>query len=210
MHVTHALLACLLDSVVSHGIFWNPTSRAQLAQLSGWESDATSIISEPMPEVAHGREYPGGRPWAEPGKSVSNVGPCGMKAYGQKTNWNHPEHGWGPVQATLKAGGVIDVSWCVSDLADHGGVYSYRICTDPKITATFIDSSYTPDERDMAELEDCFQKGILACTCSWPKVPSASGLQGWMGLHELKRVVQLWSEGWWPLPLAWTREVLDT
>ena len=85
-------LSALPALVQGHGIFWSPTSRAQLAQLSGWESDATKIIAEPMPEVAHGREYPGGRPWAEPGKSVSNVGPCGMKSYGQKTNWNHPEH----------------------------------------------------------------------------------------------------------------------
>ena len=164
MRMANVLIVCLVTRVASHGIFWSPTSRAQLAQLSGWESDATKIIAEPMPEVAHGREYPGGRPWAEPGKSVSNVGPCGMKSYGQKTNWNHPEHGWGPVQATFNAGEVIDISWCVSNHADHGGLYSYRMCSDPNITAKFIDGAYTPNEGDMAEMEDCFQKGILACT----------------------------------------------
>ena len=42
-------VAMLISNTQAHGIFWNPTSRAQLAQLSGWEKDATSIISEPMP-----------------------------------------------------------------------------------------------------------------------------------------------------------------
>ena len=68
MRITAIL--CSLASATSHGIFWNPMSRAQLAQNSGWEADSTSIISEPMRDVASGRPYPGGRPWAEPGKSV--------------------------------------------------------------------------------------------------------------------------------------------
>lgn len=160
-----AVLATLADLAEGHGIFWKPTSRAQLSQLSGWEPDATSAaISEPMPDVASGRPYPGGRPFAEPGKSISNVGPCGQKSYGSKTNYNHPEHGWGQVQATYTAGEVIDIEWCVSDLADHGGVYSYRMCTDDSITAKFIDASYTPNADDMAALEHCFQEGILSCT----------------------------------------------
>jgi len=155
-----------LNGLVSgHGIFWSPTSRAQVSQLSGWEADATSIISEPMPPVAQGRQYPGGRPWAEPGKSVSNVGPCGQKSYGSKTNWNHPEHSWGNVDGRVYTkNSTLDVEWCVSDLADHGGLYSYRACSDARITAKFIDTAYTPDANDMAALEACFQKGILACT----------------------------------------------
>jgi len=118
-----------------------------------------------MPGVASGRPYPGGRPWAEPGKSVSNVGPCGQKSYGSKTNWNHPEHGWGlrPV-ANYTAGSVVEVEWCVSDLADHGGVYSYRTCSDAKITQKFIDPSYTPTGADELEMEACFQRGILSCS----------------------------------------------
>jgi hypothetical protein len=95
---------------------------------------------------------------------VSNVGPCGQKDYDQKTNWNHPEHGWGPVQKVYKAGSVIDVEWCVSDLADHGGLYSYRMCSDATLTAKFTDPKYTPMADDMAALEQCFQKGILACS----------------------------------------------
>jgi hypothetical protein len=63
-----------------------------------------------MPDVAQDRPYPGGRPFAEPGMSVSNVGPCGMESYDElKTNWNHPEHSWGSVVASYNAGDVIDV-----------------------------------------------------------------------------------------------------
>lgn len=147
----------------AHGIFYTPTSRAQIAQNNGWEADSTSIISEPMPELVSGRPYPGGRPFAEPGKSISNVGPCGMKSYGQKTNWNHPEHGWGEIQATYKSGSTIDVEWCVSDAADHGGLYSYRMCTDEELVAKFTNPNYTPNDVEMAAMEACFQRGILGC-----------------------------------------------
>jgi len=148
-----------------HGIFWSPTSRAQICQNSGYCPDATTIISEPMPDVADGRDYPGGRPFAEPGLSVSNVGPCGMETYDDlKTNWNHPEHGWGDVQATYKAGDIVDIEWCVSNNADHGGLYSYRICTDDDLVAKFIDPNYTPNDDEMSSLEKCFQEGILKCT----------------------------------------------
>ena len=112
------VLVCFVDA---HGLFWSPTSRARLAKESGWTTDATSIISEPMPDVASGRPYPGGRPFAEPGKSMSNVGPCGMETYdSKKTNWNMPAHSWGSTQAQYTSGDTIDVSWCVSNLADHG------------------------------------------------------------------------------------------
>ena len=77
----------------------------------------THSHSEPMPDVAQDRPYPGGRPFAEPGMSVSNVGPCGMESYDElKTNWNHPEHSWGSVVASYNAGDVIDVEvGCVSE-----------------------------------------------------------------------------------------------
>jgi len=117
------IVLCFVLAGVSdaHGLFWSPTSRARLAKESGWTTDATSIISEPMPEVASGRPYPGGRPFAEPGKSMSNVGPCGMETYdSKKTNWNMPAHSWGSTQAQYTSGDTIDVSWCVSNLADHG------------------------------------------------------------------------------------------
>ena len=35
-----------------------------------------------MPDVASDRSYPGMRPFAEPGMSISNVGPCGQENYG--------------------------------------------------------------------------------------------------------------------------------
>ena len=129
----------VLAAVDSHGIFWSPKSRAQIAQENGYEVDSTTIISEPMPEVASNRQYPGGRPFAEPGKSKTVVGPCGMKSYGKKTNWNQPGHGWGSVQARFAPGSIIDVEWCVSDIADHGGLYSYRLCTDDSLVAKFTD-----------------------------------------------------------------------
>ena len=65
----------------------------------GFEKDATTIISEPMPPVGTpGRPYPGNRPFAEPGVSASNVGPCGMESYDKlRTNYNAPNAagGWG-------------------------------------------------------------------------------------------------------------------
>jgi len=163
-YITVTLAA--LPSVAAHGIFWSPTSRAILSEQSGYMKDATTIISEPMPDVVSGRPYPGGRPFAEPGVSTSNIGPCGMETYDSlKTNWNHPEHNWGyNVVNTYKAGDVIDVEWCVSNIADHGGMYSYRICTDDSIVAKFIDPNYTPNNSDFTQMESCFQKGILKCS----------------------------------------------
>lgn len=120
-----------------------------------------------MPDVtSENRNYPGNRPFAEPGVSISNVGPCGMETYDSlQTNWNHPEHNWGfePV-ATYKAGEIATVEWCVSNIADHGGMYSYRICTDDSLVSKFIDPNHVPSASEMTDLENCFQKGILKCT----------------------------------------------
>ena len=97
--------------------------------------------------------------------SISQIGPCGMETYNDRmTNWNHPEHGWGDVQATYKAGDIVDMEWCVSNMADHGGIYSYRMCSDDSIVSKFIDAAYTPNSEDHAALEDCFQAGILKCS----------------------------------------------
>eukprot|EP00128_Syssomonas_multiformis_P009238 Colp12_sorted_trinity150504_noHs@29261 len=157
-------LWCSMSLVSGHGYFVTPLSRPRLAELSGDEPDPTTIIAEPIPDIASGRNYPGARPFAEPGVGVSKIGPCGSKAYGSKTNWNKPDKSWGKVVQTFKAGEVIDVEWCVDTEADHGGLYSYRICTDDRIVARFIDSSYTPNETDWHEMEACFQRGILSCT----------------------------------------------
>jgi len=157
------LLAAVAGLSDGHGIMWKPWSRANIAEEIGWETDSTSIIAEPMPDVAN-RPFPYNRPWAAPGKSLSNIGPCGSKPYGSRTNWNKPEHGWGTqVTATYRAGDIIDVEWCVSTNADHGGSYSYRLCTDESIVAKYIDPNYTPNENDHAEMEECFQRGILSC-----------------------------------------------
>jgi len=163
-----ALLVSLAADASGHGMFWTPKSRARLSEVSGYEKDATTIISEPMPPVGtQGRPYPGNRPFAEPGVSVSNVGPCGMETYDSlKTNWNMPNeaHGWGQLEATYKAGSVITVEWCVSDVADHGGVYSYRMCTDDALVSKFTNASHTPTQDEMTALDSCFQAGILKCS----------------------------------------------
>jgi len=157
------VLAAVAGLSDGHGIMWKPWSRANIAEENGWEQDSTSIIAEPMPDVAN-RPFPDNRPWAAPGKSLSNIGPCGSKPYGSRTNWNKPEHGWGTeVTATYRAGDIIDVEWCVSLNADHGGSWSYRLCTDESIVAKYIDPNYTPNENDHAALEGCFQRGILSC-----------------------------------------------
>lgn len=57
-----AIAATLLTSAASHGIFWSPTSRAVLSEQSGYMKDATTIISEPMPDLPYSRNYPGNRP----------------------------------------------------------------------------------------------------------------------------------------------------
>lgn len=56
------------------------------------------------------------------------------------------------------------MQWCVSNAADHGGVYSYRICQDDSIVAKYLDPNYTPNESDWTAMEDCFQTGILKCS----------------------------------------------
>ena len=48
---------------------------------------------------------------------------------------------------------ISEVEWCVSNQADHGGVYSYRICQDDTLVAKFIDREYTPNQEEMDALE---------------------------------------------------------
>ena len=59
-------------------------SNKKTTENNGNINDATSVIAEPMPDVADGRDYPGMRPFAEPGMSISNVGPCGQENYGNQ------------------------------------------------------------------------------------------------------------------------------
>ncbi len=57
-----SITASLAVTVGGHGIFWSPTSRAIQSEQSGYMEDATSIISEPMPDVtSESRDYPGKR-----------------------------------------------------------------------------------------------------------------------------------------------------
>ena len=57
-----SITASLAVTAAGHGIFWSPTSRAIQSEQSGYMEDATSIISEPMPDVtSEPRDYPGKR-----------------------------------------------------------------------------------------------------------------------------------------------------
>jgi hypothetical protein len=70
-----------------------------------------------MPDVADNRDYPGMRPFAEPGQSISNVGPCGQENYGNMVNWNQPHDNWGfDTVASYNAGDVIDVEVSYSEI----------------------------------------------------------------------------------------------
>ena len=62
--------------------------------------------------------------------------------------------------ATYAQGQTIDVTWCVN--ADHGGVYSYRLCDDPDIVKKFYEATPLTKAEQLAA-EQCFQEGILRC-----------------------------------------------
>ena len=51
----------------------------------------------------------------------------------------------------------------MSNIADHGGLYSYRLCQDDELVAKFINTQYTPTSSDMSAMEKCFQNGVLRC-----------------------------------------------
>jgi len=153
-------LVTVVTLVAGHGVFWTPDNRATISQAAGDQPDATMIIAEPMPDIGTpDRPYPGNRPFAEPGKSISNIGPCGSITYSPFTNWNKPDKSWGNVTTTYKGGDIVDVEWCVDSQADHGGLYSYRICQDDKIVAKYINASYTPTASDWTDMENCLQAG---------------------------------------------------
>jgi hypothetical protein len=52
---TASLLLAAPALISGHGIFLTPKSRAVLSEDSGYMTDATTIISEPMPDVAQDR-----------------------------------------------------------------------------------------------------------------------------------------------------------
>ena len=87
-------------------------------------------------------------------------GVCGTEKLGDN-DYNIPGVAWGKdIVKTVKQGEIIDVSWCVN--ADHGGVYSWRMCDDKKLTDLF--SKNKPlSEAQQEQAETCFNNGILRC-----------------------------------------------
>lgn len=92
------------------------------------------------------------------------MGPCG---YNQRVSvdYNQPGGNYGkePV-VTYSPGEVIDVQWCVDNNGDHGGMFTYRLCSNQELVDKFLDPDTVPTEAEKQELEDCFQKGVLPCT----------------------------------------------
>jgi len=122
------------------------------------------------------RAYPGTRPFAEPDTApsanysmngVSLFGVCGTQFEGT-ADYNVPSDGnWGDAslwseesETTFEAGSIVNVSWCVN--ADHGGIYSWRLCDDPDVVRKFW-ADEVPSAADQLEAEACFQRGILRC-----------------------------------------------
>jgi lytic starch monooxygenase len=82
-------------------------------------------------------------------------------------DYNQPskEYGWGinTVQ-TYNAGDTIDVVWCVDNNGDHGGMFTYRLCSNQTLVDKFLDPYYLPTEEEKQAAEDCFDEGLLSCT----------------------------------------------
>ena len=95
---------------------------------------------------------------------VGRSGPCGYNAR-DSLDYNQPTENWGqePV-ATFAPGETIEVQWCIDHNGDHGGMYSYRMCSDQAIVDKLLDPNYMPTDEDKQAAEDCFEKGILPCT----------------------------------------------
>jgi hypothetical protein len=90
--------------------------------------------------------------------------------------------------ATYKAGDIVDVQWwyvtsisqfahhitihyrmltslnSVDNNGDHGGMFTYRICTDQALVDKFLTPGYLPTESEKQAAEDCFTAGTLPCT----------------------------------------------
>jgi len=148
-----ALVVCFfIASVYGHGYLTIPFSRTRLAYEAGMDTCPECSILEPVtawPDVA--------------GAPVGKSGPCGFNAR-SGIDYNKPGSAWGNVIQTFRQGEVIDVQWCVDNNGDHGGMFSYRICQDQALVDKFLDPNYLPTVEEKQAAEDCFQRGILACT----------------------------------------------
>ena len=150
--------ASLVAAASAHGYLSSPRSRTQLA-FENREDYCPQCTLENVPALPlpSGRNYPGYRPFAEPGDSPLTMGPCGLNG----NNYNMPDKSWGNIVDEFTAGDVIEFDSCWT--ADHKGAYSLRLCQDEALVAPFLDSSRAPTAAEMTRLEDCFKAGILPC-----------------------------------------------
>lgn len=166
--------------VYSHGHMVEPVSRQQLARDNGVYGSTKDdcphcVLAAPLLAEGNGaesRSYPGNRAFSEPGTASSvdffmngesPFGVCGTQKFGSNDyNYHNAAGLWGEdvIVAEYTAGEVIDVEWCVN--ADHGGVYSWRLCDDPRIVEKFW-RDYPLSVDEQLEAEECFQRGNLRC-----------------------------------------------
>mmetsp|Transcript_33603 Transcript_33603/g.101436 ORF Transcript_33603/g.101436 Transcript_33603/m.101436 type:complete len:486 (+) Transcript_33603:151-1608(+) len=159
---------------------------------------AKDMVSSPrFPD----RGYPGRNPWAEPGSSIecygenrqncggnsvayntypinTELGVCGTSIDNDRINYNTPSpsgvFGQAPTDdqtdRIYAPGEVIDVAWCVS--ADHGGIPMFRLCDDPSKVEAVTTPGYDPSLRELEDLEECFQEGLLRCDAVDENLPN--------------------------------------
>ncbi|PQE06845.1 starch binding domain-containing protein [Rutstroemia sp. NJR-2017a WRK4] len=142
-----------LSSVHGHGYLTIPSSRTSLGHSVGIDTCPECTILEPVTSWPDLDSAP-----------VSRSGPCGYNAR-VSVDYNYPTSNWGltPV-ATYTPGQIVTVQWCVDHNGDHGGMFSYRICEDPTLTAPLITPGHIPTDAEKQAAEDCFEAGILPCT----------------------------------------------
>ncbi|RAL16627.1 uncharacterized protein BO97DRAFT_383305 [Aspergillus homomorphus CBS 101889] len=146
-------LAGLLTSVAGHGYLTIPSSRTRLGFEGGIDTCPECTILEPVDAWPDLEE-------AQVGRS----GPCGYNAR-VSVDYNQPGAYWGnSVVATYAAGDTIDVQWCVDHNGDHGGMFTYGICTNQTLVDLFLDPNYLPTNDEKQAAEDCFLAGELKCT----------------------------------------------
>ncbi|RDW90557.1 putative Starch binding protein [Aspergillus mulundensis] len=159
MKALFALYTSTLLTIVSgHGYLTIPSSRTrlgfELTPQAGLDTCPECSILEPVSA------------WPDlTAAQVSRSGPCGYNAR-VSIDYNQPSPSglWGtePV-ATYTAGSVIEVQWCVDANGDHGGMFTYGICTDQALIDLFLTPGYIPTESEKQAAEDCFLEGELSC-----------------------------------------------
>ncbi|KAJ8599716.1 hypothetical protein CTAYLR_004748 [Chrysophaeum taylorii] len=126
------------------------------------------FVDDIYPDVdVSGRPWYGKHPAADPdstpwedrvtnGAHVTPYGICGTKDTDKNYNFgfNYPS------TANLTAGETYNMRWCAT--ADHGGLFSYRLCRDQDLVAKLL-GDVPPTAEEMLALEKCYEAGELRC-----------------------------------------------